>query len=333
MLNISKFFIASAASVAFLTIMLVSTTPSRGQNAASDTWRICKSGDVDKRLVSCTAIIEAKGHGSQDRLADALDARCWAYSMKEKFNLAAADCEASIALKPNYSYAYNNLGTAYFGLGDYPRALVALNKAVALKPNYYWSRMNRAKTYVAIGNKEKAALDYKYLLETNPSSEEIRNALNDLAIRRPAESSSPAPNALSVQPQSSANLTIVMKREGGTYTVPVLVNDAITLDFVLDSGASDVSIPSDVFSTLIRTRTINESDFTGTQTYVLADGSKSKYPTFVIKSLKVGGAVIKNVNGSVTSSKGSLLLGQSFLEKFKSWSIENTKHELVLVPW
>ena len=39
-----------------------------------------------------------------------------------------------------------------------------------------------------------------------------------------------------------------MQIEGGTYVVPVLINDAITLDFVVDSGAADVSIPADVVS-------------------------------------------------------------------------------------
>jgi hypothetical protein len=36
-------------------------------------------------------------------------------------------------------------------------------------------------------------------------------------------------------------------------------NDAITLDFTIDSGAADVSIPADVVMTLMRTGTINEA--------------------------------------------------------------------------
>ena len=104
----------------------------------------------------------------------------------------------------------------------------------------------------------------------------------------------------------------------------------ITLDFVVDSGAADVSIPEDVVITLIRAKTIRDTDFVGQQTYVLADGSKVKSHIFRIRSLKVGDRVIENVTGSVTTRKGSLLLGQSFLGRFKSWSIDNTKHALVL---
>jgi clan AA aspartic protease (TIGR02281 family) len=129
---------------------------------------------------------------------------------------------------------------------------------------------------------------------------------------------------------SGGSISIPMQIEGGTYVVPVLINDAITLNFIVDSGAADVSIPADVVMTLMRTGTLKESDFQGKKTYVLADGSKVPSETFRIRSLKIGNQVLENVNGSVASVQGSLLLGQSFLGRFKSWSVDNTKHTLVL---
>src|SRR5215469_1681814 len=72
----------------------------------------------------------------------------------------------------------------------------------------------------------------------------------------------------------SATTVVRMQQEGGTYVVPVLINNAIKLDFVVDSGSADVSVPADVVLTLFRTGTIGKSDFIGEQTYVLADGSK-----------------------------------------------------------
>jgi clan AA aspartic protease (TIGR02281 family) len=129
----------------------------------------------------------------------------------------------------------------------------------------------------------------------------------------------------------SASATLVpMQIEGGIYVIPVLINDAITLNFVVDSGAADVSIPADVVMTLMRTGTLKDSDFLGEKIYVLADGSRVPSQTFRIRSLKVGNKVLENVNASVASVKGSLLLGQSFLSRFKSWSVDNTKHALVL---
>jgi aspartyl protease family protein len=122
--------------------------------------------------------------------------------------------------------------------------------------------------------------------------------------------------------------SVAMQRDGGTYFVPVLINGAITLSFVVDSGAADVSIPADVVLTLMRTGTLKETDFLGEKTYVLADGSKVPSQTFRIRSLKIGEKVLENVNASVASVQGDLLLGQSFLGRLKSWSIDNTKHTL-----
>jgi len=129
---------------------------------------------------------------------------------------------------------------------------------------------------------------------------------------------------------TSSHIIVQLKNDGGIFVVPVEINSAITLDFIIDSGASDVSVPADVVSTLIRTGTIQDTDFIGTQTYTLADGSEAPSDVFIIRSLKVGNHIIENVRGRIGSAQGSLLLGQSFLHNFKSWSIDNTKHELIL---
>jgi clan AA aspartic protease (TIGR02281 family) len=123
---------------------------------------------------------------------------------------------------------------------------------------------------------------------------------------------------------------VTMVEEGGVFAVPVLINDTITLNFIVDSGASGVSIPEDVVSTLVRSGTITDADFTGTQTFVLADGSTTTEPTFNIRSLKVGDITLENIEGSVADAQGLLLLGQSFLGRFNSWSIDNSNHTLVL---
>ena len=125
---------------------------------------------------------------------------------------------------------------------------------------------------------------------------------------------------------------VALKKVGGTFVVPVEINGAITLDFTVDSGAADVSVPLDVYSTLMRKGTIKDSDVIGERTYELADGSTSQSFTIVIRSLKVGDIVVGSVTGSVGPMQGSLLLGQSFLERFKSWSIDNTNHVLFLEP-
>lgn len=123
---------------------------------------------------------------------------------------------------------------------------------------------------------------------------------------------------------------VPVQANGGTFTVPVLINGAITLNFMIDSGSSDVSIPADVVLTLIRAGTITKDDFLGSQTYTLADGTTVPSQTFRIHSLKVGDAVVEDATGSVGSPSGTLLLGQSFLTHFQKWSIDNRRQLLVL---
>jgi predicted aspartyl protease len=142
----------------------------------------------------------------------------------------------------------------------------------------------------------------------------------------------PTPRAeVEIRPApSGSGSAIPMQRQGGTFLVPVTINNAITLGFILDSGAADVSIPADVFLTLMRTGTIRNTDFLGSQNYQLADGSVVPSTTFRIRTLKIGDQQVENVKGSVASPNGPLLLGQSFLGRFKSWSIDNQRHALVL---
>jgi len=128
---------------------------------------------------------------------------------------------------------------------------------------------------------------------------------------------------------AQARSEIHLDNDGGMLTVPVTVNGVLVLNFVLDSGASDVSIPADMFSTLLRSGSIHKADLLDLQTYQLADGSTARAQRFRIRSLKVGGIEIRDIIGSV-SKAGPLLLGQTFLKRFGSWSIDNQRQMLVL---
>ena len=82
--------------------------------------------------------------------------------------------------------------------------------------------------------------------------------------------------------------------------------------------------------TLVRTGTITDADFLDKQTYQLADGSTIPSQRFVIRTLKIGDKTLENVVGGIAPVAGSPLLGQSFLSRFKSWSIDNQRRALIL---
>jgi clan AA aspartic protease (TIGR02281 family) len=123
---------------------------------------------------------------------------------------------------------------------------------------------------------------------------------------------------------------ITLKKVGGVYVVAVRINQTITLDFIVDSGASDVLIPADVAMTLARAGTIASGDFIGDREYQTADGSTLKSSRFILRELRVGTQVVQNVVASIGSVRGEPLLGQSFLAHFRSWSIDNDRHVIVL---
>jgi clan AA aspartic protease (TIGR02281 family) len=124
--------------------------------------------------------------------------------------------------------------------------------------------------------------------------------------------------------------SIPLIHEHGTLQVPVVINGKVSLNFTIDSGATDVSIPATVVSTLTRNGTVSSQDFLDKRVYKLADGSGVVSQRFRIRSLQVGKLEVRDVIASVADSGGLLLLGQSFLSRLKSWSIDNERQTLLI---
>ena len=151
-----------------------------------------------------------------------------------------------------------------------------------------------------------------------------------------AGSAPPAPASAAAGPaglRSTApggSVSVPIRRQGGTFTVPAEINERVTLRFIVDSGASDVNIPSDVVAGMLASGALSRSDFLGRRDYVLADGSRISAETFRIRSLRIGGRVVEDVVATAGALSSPFLLGQSFLRKLKSWSIDNANDTLVL---
>jgi predicted aspartyl protease len=124
--------------------------------------------------------------------------------------------------------------------------------------------------------------------------------------------------------------SVQLERVGSNYQAPVRINDAITLGFILDSGADEVQIPIDVVITLIRAGTIHKEDVLQSGLYTTADGSVVKNERFIIRKMSVGDAIAYNVTASVSSIDSPMLLGQSFLKQFPTWQMNNSTGTLVL---
>ena len=167
-----------------------------------------------------------------------------------------------LAAQQGEAYARTNLGVMYeHGYG------VPKNDKEALK----WYRLAaaqggaEAQTRLGVmyetgrGVPEDYVLSYMWLTVGNTASDILQTltfamtpAQIDLAqkmAKRCVESNYQQCGEPQVYQFGVSAISVPMQPGGGIYVVPVLINDAITLDFVVDSGAADVSIPADVVST------------------------------------------------------------------------------------
>ena len=123
---------------------------------------------------------------------------------------------------------------------------------------------------------------------------------------------------------------VPIEAKDGAYVVPVTVNGVLPLKFIIDSGSADVSIPADVAWTLRTMGTMSGTDFLGRKTYLLADGSRISSEIYRVASIKIGGLIMHNVTVRISAEKSSLLLGQSFLRRLNSWSLDNSRSLLII---
>jgi clan AA aspartic protease (TIGR02281 family) len=236
-------------------------------------------------------------------------------------------CSQAISSDPDNANLFLFRADKYMDLKDWNRAIGDFTTYIEMSPDQASGVYGRrGEAWYKVGELDKAIADFQASLARLKTNTSRISELKGLLARAENEKKK-------IDETKSANpfgSRVKMVQEGGVYTIPVTLNDALTLNFVLDSGASEVSIPSDVVSTLVRTGAIKDADFTGSAKYRLADGSTVVSRTFIIRSLKVGDKRLNNVSASVASGNSPLLLGQSFLKQFKSWSQDNTSHELVL---
>lgn len=123
---------------------------------------------------------------------------------------------------------------------------------------------------------------------------------------------------------------IPLRNVDGLYKAPVRLNDSVTLDFAIDTGAADVSMSDEVVDALTKSGAIDKADIKGSQTYVLADGSKIKCRALIIRKMQLGKQEAKDVEGSTCPGKALLLLGQSFFKKLGSWSMDLNKNLMIV---
>lgn len=126
--------------------------------------------------------------------------------------------------------------------------------------------------------------------------------------------------------------SVPLVNDHGSLRVRGVINGKSSYNFTIDSGAADVCIPANILQSLTRDGTVSQRDLLDRRPYKLADGSVHYAQRFRLRSLAVGGLEARDVVASVVPAAGSLLLGQSFLSRLKTWSIDNERQVLAMTP-
>ncbi|GAB3997416.1 hypothetical protein GCM10028807_42580 [Spirosoma daeguense] len=115
---------------------------------------------------------------------------------------------------------------------------------------------------------------------------------------------------------------VAMEKEHGVYKITVEIN-GLPLKFILDTGASLISISATEAEFMFKQGVISEDDIVGKSKFQDANGDISPGSIIRLKSVRIGDRVLENVNANVVNSaKAPLLLGQSALSKFGKMSID-----------
>lgn len=120
---------------------------------------------------------------------------------------------------------------------------------------------------------------------------------------------------------------VPLVKYGGVYHTSVRINDTLNLKFVVDSGASMVFLPTQVYEKLKEAGTVRSADIRRKGKARVADGSIIRIRYVNIKTLQIGDTKIHDVLAAV--GKGvDPLFGQSALKKLEPWNIDTKKNIL-----
>jgi predicted aspartyl protease len=113
-----------------------------------------------------------------------------------------------------------------------------------------------------------------------------------------------------------------------TYYVTGFINNAITSDFLVDTGSGYVTINT---RTLEKLNDKSDAKFVKNISAVMADGSEKVVPVYQLSSIKFGeSCVIKNIEAAVMPGTAANILGLSALTKAAPFSISMAPPTLTL---
>lgn len=114
---------------------------------------------------------------------------------------------------------------------------------------------------------------------------------------------------------SYAQVTISMEQKGGVFYIPGKIN-GLPLQFIFDTGASNVYISLTEALFMLKNGYISDKDLGGRAYAQVADGSIVENTEVNLREIEVAGIKIHNIKAYVSNSLDApLLFGQSAIQK------------------
>ncbi len=129
---------------------------------------------------------------------------------------------------------------------------------------------------------------------------------------------------------SFSQTVIQMKKEGGVSIIPCKVN-GLSLSFIFDTGASDVSISLTEAKFMFKNGYLTKDDMIGTSKYVDANGDISEGININLREIEIQGLKLFNVKASIVkNSEAPLLLGRTAIDKLGIFYIDPVNNTITI---
>lgn len=259
---------------------------------------------------------------------------------------AKLDYETILSLDTASSEGGNSRQYALFHLGRKEEAITWVNKIMQAYPtegNYYdaaclYSLMNSQKEGIKYLNLafENGFNGFTHLSVDNDLDNirelpEFKSLVKEWKTRFEASFTSMVIGSPVAIEKEFKTVSIPMKPKGsGIYEIACKIND-LPLNFIFDTGASDISISQTEANFMLKNGFLKSSDIQGKQRYMDANGDIEIGTKVLLRRVDFGTVVLENVSASIVNNKNApLLFGQSALGKYGKIVIDNSLNTITI---
>ena len=125
---------------------------------------------------------------------------------------------------------------------------------------------------------------------------------------------------------NNSKIQLPIINEGNMKFISVTVGNK-NYKYLIDTGASDMIINSEMESYLLRSGYLRYSDYREPRVYEIANGQKIQLKIAKLSHIKIGNYKFKDIDIAIGDQNASLLLGMSFLNRF-DWKFNSNTIEL-----